>query len=296
MDTQIGKIPQFGLYGETTLSQEPSFIHIEDIATRSSENGWHIKPHRHAKMFQLLCMYDGELDVTLDDQQISLKGGWVILIPSGVVHGFKFHPCTKGTVLSVANPSSHDQTPQSNTLFETLLLEAQIFSFNDKPVHLAQLVQYLTLIKSELDQAENDYQHIQEWLVNCILMTLRREQEEQNLRNAQPHNGRQLLPSLKQLLNHNYHQHWTVKEYAQALHVSPSTLNRLCQHHLGLSVKSLIQDRIMIEAKRRLIYTREPQDQIAYKLGFKDPAYFSRFFKKLAGETPSEYRQARNSE
>jgi AraC family transcriptional activator of pobA len=51
---------------------------------------------------------------------------------------------------------------------------------------------------------------------------------------------------------------------------------------------------VLLEAKRKLIYTQYPLDQIAYTLGFKDPAYFSRFFKKLEGVAPSVYRQTHN--
>jgi len=51
----------------------------------------------------------------------------------------------------------------------------------------------------------------------------------------------------------------------------------------------------MIEAKRRLIYTHEPLDQMAYTLGFKDPAYFSRMFKKIEQVSPSDYRKQKNT-
>ena len=79
--------------------------------------------------------------------------------------------------------------------------------------------------------------------------------------------------------------------YARALGVSASTLNRACQEALGSTAKKLIQDRLHIEAKRRLIYTQETLEQISRDLGFKEPGYFSRTFKLMEGAAPNSYRK-----
>jgi AraC family transcriptional activator of pobA len=84
-----------------------------------------------------------------------------------------------------------------------------------------------------------------------------------------------------------------VREYARELNVSTSTLNRMCRERFGDSAKSVVAARVMSEAKRRLVYTRQPLDQIAYHLGYKDPAYFSRVFKKLENISPGEFRKQR---
>jgi AraC family transcriptional activator of pobA len=86
-----------------------------------------------------------------------------------------------------------------------------------------------------------------------------------------------------------------VSAYADALNISTSTLNRICHQSIGSNAKSMIRSRVIIEAKRRLEYTKQPLDQVAYYLGFKDPAYFSRVFKQSVNMSPSEYRKSQTS-
>jgi AraC family transcriptional activator of pobA len=100
----------------------------------------------------------------------------------------------------------------------------------------------------------------------------------------------QLVNRFRSLLEQHYKNHWKIDAYADALHVSVSTLSRACQTVLGCSTKKLMRERLHIEAKRRLIYTAETLDQISWDLGFKDASYFSRTFKQLEGTSPKTFR------
>lgn len=289
-----GAIPKFGLYGESSLNQNPGFVHIENIAARSGENGWLIKPHRHGKMFQILCVFEGEIEVQLDEDKHVLVGSWAITIPPGVVHGFSFQPNAQGVVLTLAEPLLSSQDSQS--IFETLLDSSQTIQFNKKDVLLSQLAQYFRLIEDEFQRTDSDYNVMLEWLVKMVLMTLKRQLENTQLQASSGSASSQKLRSFRRFLEGEYKNQWTVQQYATALHTSVSSLNRLCKEAVGLTAKDIIQERVLIEAKRKLIYTRNTLDQTAYTLGFKDPAYFSRFFKRLEGVSPSEYREANNYE
>jgi AraC family transcriptional activator of pobA len=84
-----------------------------------------------------------------------------------------------------------------------------------------------------------------------------------------------------------------VSEYALELGVTPGHLNALCRWHLGQSAGSLIRQRLALEAKRMLIYGDIPAFAVARELGFRDPAYFSRFFKREVGAAPRRFRHDR---
>lgn len=286
-----GDIPDFGLYGESSASQDPGFVHIEDIATRSKAIGWLIKPHRHDNMFQILCVFDGAMDVQMDEENHRLTGGTVITIPPGVVHGFHFKPDTKGAVLSLAAPLFADRGyRRSHQYFEALLVLAQIISFQKQSVLFDQLRHYLNMIVGELQHAEAGHHLMLEWLVNMVMMTLKRQFEHTRIEASSSQVSGKILKKFRALVENKYRQQWNVQQYAGALHTSVSSLNRVCKHSVGITAKSIIQNRVLIEAKRKLIYTQYPVDQVAYTLGFKDPAYFTRYFKKLEGVPPSEYR------
>jgi AraC family transcriptional activator of pobA len=292
---QNSVIPQFSLYGESSLNKDPGFVHIEDIADRSSENGWLIKPHRHGKMHQILCMFEGTVDVQLDDHSYHLPGTWAINIPPGVVHGFRFSPATEGVVLTLAEPILADQSQEkSQQIIDHLTHVPQTIEFNKKNALLNQLTQYLILIKEEIKNSNSGQQLMLEWLVRMVLITLKRQSDHSLFSAANSQTSSNLLNDFRQLLEQHYRQQWKVQQYASALNISVSSLNRLCNETIGVATKNIILDRVLIEAKRKLIYTREPLDQIAYALGFKDPAYFSRFFKKMEKVAPSTYRNENN--
>ena len=102
------------------------------------------------------------------------------------------------------------------------------------------------------------------------------------------------LAAFRRLIETRFRDHWTVEQYADELGLSPARLNRLCNQLLGKTAKTLPHERLLLEIKRRLIYTRSTLDEIAWDLGFRDPAYFSRFFKRATGSTPGSYRSEHN--
>ncbi|MEZ5534358.1 MAG: helix-turn-helix domain-containing protein [Thiolinea sp.] len=287
-------IPSFSLYGENRHHSQPEFVHVEDIATRSRQHSWEIKPHRHGKLYQLLCLYDGEMQVVLDDQQLDLQGNWLVSIPPGCVHGFRFPADTNGVVLTVVEALLSAGEQQLDAYFDTVLHQPQAVQFAADGSSLAQIKHCFRQIETELAQRNNGHVLMLRWLVKMLLMTLSRQIESRQVQ-QQVSTGQTLL-RFRELLDQHYAEHWTVQTYADHLHTSSSTLNRLCRKQLGVSAKVVIQNRVLLEAKRRLIYTRETNERIAYTLGFKDPSYFSRFFKQCEGVSPTAYRSAKYRE
>jgi len=85
-----------------------------------------------------------------------------------------------------------------------------------------------------------------------------------------------------------------VKDYAELLYKSPKTLSNLFATYNRKSPQQIIQERIVLEAKRLMLFTDKQTQEIAYDLGFDDPAYFSRYFKKIAGFSPSDFKEKHN--
>jgi AraC-like DNA-binding protein len=81
-----------------------------------------------------------------------------------------------------------------------------------------------------------------------------------------------------------------VKDYADRLHESPVHLNKLVKNITGENAGECIIQRIVLEAKRLLIYTDLSNKEIAFKMNYDDPSYFSRLFRKKVGMSPSDFR------
>lgn len=97
------------------------------------------------------------------------------------------------------------------------------------------------------------------------------------------------------LLEAHFRQHKTVSFYAGQLHMTPKHLNRICQTLSGKSCSEWIASRVMLEAKRLLVHAHNGLGVVAETLGFEDYAYFSKWFRKNSGETPSQFAQKSGS-
>ncbi len=97
------------------------------------------------------------------------------------------------------------------------------------------------------------------------------------------------------LVDIHYRTKRKVSDYAELLFKSPKTLSNLFSIYNQKSPQQIILDRLALEAKRLMHFTDKQNQEIAYELGFNDPAHFSRFFKKMTKYTPSEYRQNMSS-
>ncbi|WP_161622692.1 helix-turn-helix domain-containing protein [Cesiribacter andamanensis] len=85
-----------------------------------------------------------------------------------------------------------------------------------------------------------------------------------------------------------------MQEYAGQLQLSTAYLSRLVQEASGEPAAALIRRRLLLEARRRLLYSPQTNAEIGYALGFSDASNFNRFFKKAEGCTPKEFRSRPN--
>jgi AraC family transcriptional activator of pobA len=84
--------------------------------------------------------------------------------------------------------------------------------------------------------------------------------------------------------------HEPVSDYASRLGITAAHLNALCRQAAGKSALALIHERMILEAKRNLVYTSMTIAVVADTIGFADPAYFTRFFRREVGMSPKEFR------
>ncbi len=99
-----------------------------------------------------------------------------------------------------------------------------------------------------------------------------------------------ILQKLKDAIEENFKSKHSPADYAEMLFISPKALAKITKSHFNKTLSSLINERIIIEAKRELYLTDKTVKEIAYELGYEDEYYFSRFFKVNADVSPQLYR------
>lgn len=91
------------------------------------------------------------------------------------------------------------------------------------------------------------------------------------------------------LIEKNYIQEKSPSRYAEWMHISSKHLNRITKEVIGKTASEVITDRIILEAKRRVLHTKNNFSEVAFSLGYDDYAYFSKLFKKASGLTPTAF-------
>lgn len=102
-----------------------------------------------------------------------------------------------------------------------------------------------------------------------------------------------LVARFRALTEDRYADKLSIADFASQLGVSVAELRAACLSTTGQALPNLVHERVLIEAKRNLVYSAHDIAQIAYALGFDDPAYFSRFFARAVGEPPAQYCQSK---
>jgi AraC-like DNA-binding protein len=102
--------------------------------------------------------------------------------------------------------------------------------------------------------------------------------------------SRMLLKKFRALIETHFTTMHQVSDYASLMQITPGHLGDVVKEQSGKSAIEHIHERILLEAKRNLLHSDLTMKEIAHALGFEDAAYFNRFFKRLAGETPASYR------
>ncbi|AEW00542.1 AraC family transcriptional regulator [Niastella koreensis] len=100
-----------------------------------------------------------------------------------------------------------------------------------------------------------------------------------------------ILQRLKDAIEQNFKTKHSPAEYAEMLYITPKALAKITKRHFNKTLSSLINERIIIEAKRELYLSDKTVKEIAYELGYEDEYYFSRFFKVNADVSPQLYRE-----
>ncbi len=100
-----------------------------------------------------------------------------------------------------------------------------------------------------------------------------------------------LAQQFLQLVEIHYRDHLSIDHFAQLLGVPRSSLHEACLKARGQTPLALQHARLLEEARNRLATTDLPVEQVAFGLGFRDAAYFNRFFSRLAGVTPGKFRK-----
>ncbi|WP_252946774.1 helix-turn-helix domain-containing protein [Oceanicola sp. 502str15] len=280
-------IPHYFLYGGEEPDGELDLLHVEAIRNRSGQNNWSIRPHAHPDHMQVLLVTQGGGEIVMEDRRFPIPAQALVVVPSGIVHQIEFDPDTDGTVTTVALGCIEKIVAQAPNLAETL--QPAVFPLTE----LADLSADFRRLKAEFDGAAQGRRAALVAHLTCILVAVQRLSiTREDARIAASDRNYDLVTRYRELLEAHFRHEKRLDFYAGALAITPARLNAACKARAGCTASQLMHGRILVEAKRQLLYTNSSVAVVASLTGFDDPAYFNRFFTQRVGVSPGAYRKS----
>ncbi|WP_245909428.1 helix-turn-helix domain-containing protein [Sphaerotilus hippei] len=285
-------MPRFALYGEA-VQAGAELLHIEPIQSRSRLHDWEIDAHVHQGLHQVIWLRAGPVEAILDECRTQTQGPALIVIPPGVAHAFRFSPASDGHVLTLhASLLAEGDATDAGDALQTLFAAPRTLAFEADAPDVARLQVLFEALQAEAAAPDSADGPVPRWLARSVVWRLARLGERQAQAAVQPGvAGRRSIYTRWVVLMEAHHlEHWPVSRYAERLGMSTERLNRMVRAETGSNVQALLHARLMREACRRLVHVAAPVSSLAFELGFEDPAYFCRFFKRHSGLSPRAYR------
>jgi len=239
--------------------------------------------------YLFLLMEKGKGRGMVDFQVFNLKGNNLLLILPGQVHKYsRVSKDTEGWFLAMDTGLIPDEF---RAVLEDPLLALR--PINPGAPCMEQMKRCLELAHDLDQQTATGYSKraVYSLLTTFVAMVTNIYAQQRDMPIGKRSRPQVITRDFRALLTQEYKKLKSPGDYAAALHLSLSYLNEAVKEATGFTVTYWIHQEVMLEAKRLLYHSSCTVKEIAYELGYEDPTYFSRLFKKTVGKTPGEFRE-----
>ncbi|SFT06050.1 AraC-type DNA-binding protein [Zhouia amylolytica] len=246
-------------------------------------------PHKH-DFYVVIIFTRGSGIHEIDFHSYDIKPGTVFLLKPGQIHNWELSRDVKGFIFF--HSKSFIDLNYTNNSVDNF----PFFYSSQNPPNVClkstQLPAFLNYFKEINQEQKQDYifkyQRIIS-LINLLYIELTRVYLTGSIPSVQPHIDSERIKTLELLIEKHYKKTKFASDYAEMMHLSPKHLNRIIKKALNKTTSDLVMERVILEAKRMLIYAKGSLTEIAHELGYEDYAYFSRVFKEKTSISPSQF-------
>jgi AraC-like DNA-binding protein len=262
-------------------------FYIEKLSAHLRDHAFVNLPHKH-DFYLILYVTTGGGTHTIDFRTYEVRPGSFFVMTPGQVHSWKLDEGTDGFIIFFQNDFYRLQ-PGDNSLmefsfFHSLNANPHIEDVEDVAINSVVKDMYAEFHRKPLVDTR-----MLRTCLDLLLQKLARSYDAQTP--LEPNSVTHRIRKLEQLIEKNFIKLKKPGDYANLMHMSPAYLNNLCKKHLGKTLSDLINERVVLEAKRLSAYTDLGVGQISDRLRFSEPSYFIRFFRKNAGTTPEAFKK-----
>jgi len=280
-------VPKVRLYVERPEKQEDWFVNIGHVTDRGR---WRTEPHAHPDYGQVIFVRNGHGEMNLEGRTVPFEGPCALLLPPEYVHGLHYEVDADRWVVTI-DVTYLTQLNARLPEFIQLWTSPRTIPLADDPEAATEFFNLIRRVGQELEsKAVGHVAGTEALLTSLLLMLVRKTPLDPIDSEGATRNETRLTDRFRELIDQHYRENWQLQNYASKMAVSLVQLRAACAAATGQSPTKMIHARIITEAKRNLIFGDMSMEQIAYWLGFSDAAYFTRFFRKEVGQSPSQFR------
>jgi AraC-like DNA-binding protein len=270
-------------------SDSQSQVYVNRLGPHVKSHAFTNLPHKHDfYLFMLVTKGNGEHEI--DFKKYKVKPGSVFLMQPGQMHFWKLSKNIDGYVFF------HSKEFYEKEFTRGILHQFKFFeSFQSEPRTEVDkrtsntLKTFLEDMLSEFRSAANFRSQKLHALMNLVYIEIARVYSEKQRTKSPQY--LELFHQFELLVEEYYLENKLPGFYAAKLNITDKHLNRVCKACVNKTSTQLIAERVALEAKRMLSQFKENVTEISFDLGFSDPSYFIRFFKKQTGETPLNFQR-----
>jgi AraC-like DNA-binding protein len=242
-------------------------------------------PHKHNNYFEIIYLTKGKGTHTIDTKEYEIKTPVIFTIRKEQVHFWDIKSEPEGFVIIIKKSFIDDCLDKEiKLLISELSSQNCLFSKDDSLIDILNL-----LLKEQSEKSTRKRQ-----IIDGLLKTLLAKTLESPTPNFIKKSNSTVFQKYIDLLHQENKLTNKVKHYASLLNTTPQNLNTICRKETAQSASEILSEHIINEVKRLLVYTDFTVSEIAEKLDFKDNSHFSKYFKRLVGNTPIRFRNENN--
>ncbi|MDB5278574.1 MAG: helix-turn-helix protein [Ferruginibacter sp.] len=244
--------------------------------------------HRH-DFFFILALKKGAGNHEIDFTAYNVRDNTIFFIRPGQVHKLELKAGSTGYLVEFNTEFYHPKDKKSNQRLRKAsnknYCELEIGRFN-------KLQTILSSMMDEYVDKEEGYQDVIKSSLDIFFIEfVRQSQNPKSISTVANSYTQERFEEFLELLDKHIATHKQVSQYTDLMNLSPYQLNEITKSSIGKTASDMINDHIILEAKRYLLATPNQVKDIADQLGFEDPSYFIRFFKKHTRQSPEAFRQ-----
>ncbi len=274
------------------------FAQVDRFGAELGSREWRLTAQRQQGRSHVLVLDHGKGVARLTQGQVTLRAPCLVWLPPGAGQVIQIAPGSEGFVLSLAEDLVAKAADRHRA-------SGELRSVADRLVHaegerlgpcITKLTQAADAIQSELRAPGEGGLHLIIAHVTVILVHAWRFAGFQIPNGEETWSGSPILQRFLHAVELHFRENWPISQFASQLGVTERRLHASVSKATGNSPLQLLHLRILQEARSRLEQSALPIAQIGYGLGFRDPAHFSRFFKKSIGLSPGAFRRRRRQD